>query len=99
MRIDIQLRSGAPFGHRSNSPDKRIALLPASADVVAVQGGDHLQRNLFGAGSGALAYVGAAAEVLKVHLRDHVDGAVIPFRLALWQNAQVGNLGSGKQRS
>ena len=53
--------------------------------VVAVERGDHVERDLLRAGHRALADVGAAAEALGVVLLDHVDHAFPPLGLALRQ--------------
>ena len=65
---------------------------------VPVEAGDHVERDLLGAGRGALADVGAAAEALVVVLRGHVDHAAVALGLALRQLAEVGDLGTDEQR-
>ena len=47
--------------------------LPHGRAQVLVQLGDHVERDLLGAGGRALTDVGAASEALVVVLRDHVD--------------------------
>src|SRR3954471_10756708 len=79
-------------------------LLTASVTVlerfaqVLVQAGDHVERDLLGAGRGALADVGAAAEALVVVLGDHVDDPGVTLGLALRKLAEVGDLRAHEER-
>src|SRR4051812_32120016 len=67
------------------------------ADVVAVHAGDEVLADFLRADGGAFAHVGAAAEAFGVHLTDHAERAAAPFRLALWEKAEVGDLGGGEK--
>ena len=51
--------------------------VPQRGVQVPVEPRDHVERDLLGAGGGALADVGAAAEPLRVVLADHVDDAAV----------------------
>src|SRR4051812_45436153 len=79
-------------------------LLTASVTVlerfaqVLVELGDHVERDLLGAGRGALADVGAAAEALVVVLGHHADHPVVPLGLSLRELAEVGDLRTHEQR-
>src|SRR5271155_4953901 len=93
-----ELRSRAPLGEGADGGPKLITASDAGAQIVAVHHRDHFQLDLFGAYARALADIRAAAEGLGVHLRNHAQGTAVAFRLALGQDAEVGNLGSGKER-
>src|SRR6476661_5187679 len=80
VRINLQLRTRAPLGHRLHRTHFLVAALPASADKVAVHGRDHLQLNFLRTRTCALADIGAPAKALRVHLRHHVQRATVPFR-------------------
>src|ERR1700744_64908 len=99
VRVDLKLRSRAPLRHGSDGRYDVVALLPASPDIVAVHRRNHFQRNFLWACGGALADIRAATEALRVHLRDHVDGAMVTFDRSLWKDAEMRNLCAGKERS
>lgn len=64
----------------------------AGLDEVAVHARDVLHLDALGAGGFALAVVGAGAELLGIHLGDHVADAEVALGLALGQVAQVVDL-------
>ena len=68
----------------------RSVTVPQGGAQVGVELGDHVERDLLGAGRGALADVGAAAEALVVVLGDHVDHAGVALGLALRQHRRGG---------
>src|SRR5688500_9164649 len=86
-------RARTPSGPGSMS----VAMLDGGAEVL-VELRDHVERDLLGAGRGAGADVGAAAEALVVVLGDHVDHALVALGLALGQEAEVGDLGAHEER-
>ena len=69
-----------------------------SSKHLAVVSRDHVQADALGADRGALADLGAAAETFGVVLVDHGKRARVPLGLALWKQAQVGDLRAEEQR-
>ncbi len=67
------------------------------AGVVAVELGDHVEGDAFGADGLAFADVGATAEAFAVHGADHGEGAAVFLDLTLWKVVHVGDLGGGKE--
>src|SRR6185295_10802735 len=53
--------------------------LPGRPQPLLVHRRDRRQRDALGAGGGALAGEGAAAEALRVHLPDHVEHPGLPL--------------------
>ncbi len=53
--------------------------------VFLIQSGYIAQGNLLGAGSFAGTCIGTGTETFLVHLRQHIDGAVMALGLTLWQ--------------
>src|SRR5262245_44593843 len=64
---------------------------------VGVHHADELHPDALGARGFALAMVGAGAEALRVHLRDHLQGAFAAFGLALGEEREVRDLGRGEE--
>src|ERR1700726_1920650 len=80
---------------------KFIRLFPLASygrKVVAVELADDVLRDLLGAGRGALAGIGAAAEAQFVVGLQHVEHPGVALRLALRQEAQMGDLRAEEQR-
>src|SRR6187401_2224654 len=73
------------------------AVSPTGAKIIPVHSSDYFQINLLRADCFALSNIGTAAEHLFLDLRDHVQSALLALRLALGQETQMTDLGSGKQ--
>src|ERR1700754_3389331 len=87
------------FGARPlASSSDRAASPRRGAQVVPVQLGDHIERNLLRARHCALAGVRAAPETFGVVSLDHADHTVGPFRLPLRHFTQMCDLGADKKR-
>ncbi len=67
-----------------------------SSQIVAIHPRDELDGDPLGTGSLAFTKVRARAEV-GLHLFDHATRPLVPLGLALWQERQVRDLGSGEQ--
>jgi hypothetical protein len=81
----------------SSALGQALVPVPQRGVQVPVEPGDHVERDLLGAGGGALADVGAAAEPLGVVLTDHLHDPAVALGLALRQLAEVGDLGAEEQ--
>src|ERR1044072_5889129 len=78
--------------------DLEFELLIASVAVahggvqVSVELGDDVEGDLFGAGRGALADVGAGPEAFGVVLGEHRDNPQVSLGLDLWELSELGDL-------
>src|SRR5665648_704702 len=98
--------SGDRASAGADSWERLRSLVPSSlSDSAMKQCGEHfavvprddVQADALGADCGALTDLGAAAETYGVHLVDHGERARVPFGLALWEQAQVGDLRAHEQ--
>src|SRR5262249_54098338 len=85
-----------PRGKLVHQPDLCLAAcavfwlaLEAGPQVIAVHLRDELRADLLRTGRLTFIIVGAVAEALGIHLRDHLQHALAAFGLSLWQRAQV----------
>src|SRR5262245_21445035 len=73
-------------------------LAPARPQIVPIHPCDDFKFDFLRTDRFALTDVCTAAEQLLFNLRHHIHRALVAFRLALWQKAQMTDLSSGKQR-
>jgi hypothetical protein len=66
---------------------KSFAADKAGSDEIVIHAPDVFEGDAFGAHRFAFADVGAASEAFLIHARDHAQGALIAFGLALREQA------------
>src|SRR4249920_3434468 len=70
---------------------------PTGAKIIPVHSSDYFQFNFLRTHCFALSNIGTAAEHLFLHLRYHVQNALLALRLALGQESQMTDFGASKQ--